>query len=218
MRPRPHDEWPGRLYLTECFPTKDSGGIGYSDCVSSQQQKMKTFHWCLRDIKKCGDRGKVLDVGGASGSSLGAGGDSGWEPYGAWMPVGVAAEAQEAFGVAIAVGDTQEVASPEGFFDSVSMADLQERVSGSMKKPLGPSDSALWRECCCWHAYHCHVWVRIMRHRWPHPEPEQQSYGFFSSTPAGLVRDVGFQTLKLEANCTTAHHLRGELVRIDSSP
>lgn len=93
--------------------------------------KLATFSdWLERIEKELGRRGRLLDLGCASGFMLEAAQARGWEVYG--VELSHAAEtAQKRFGAAVTQGRLEDAHFPDGRFDVVTMFDFIEHLEDS---------------------------------------------------------------------------------------
>lgn len=125
--PQLNDEALQQLYSESYYAAW--GLKGDADNQATRQMKMATFELRLNLLARLGKRGRLLDVGCATGYLLEAAQTHGWAPYGVEYAAYAAAIAQKKFGsAAIFNGTLEQCSFPENFFDAIVMSDLIEHV------------------------------------------------------------------------------------------
>jgi 2-polyprenyl-3-methyl-5-hydroxy-6-metoxy-1,4-benzoquinol methylase len=182
----------------------DSWGIDGDD-ASTEMMKQATFHDKLAVIEKeMPDKGRILDIGCATGFFLDVARQRGWETYGVELSSYSAAIAAGKIGAdRIFNGQVEDACFAEGFFDAVVMTDVIEHVTdvrafiAEVARILRPGGVAaittpnpLSLSC------------RLLGRHWPHYKLEHLLY----LTPQALsllMRPLGFKRLQLTAATKT---------------
>lgn len=127
MEPQLSDEEITLLYSEEYY--KSWGISGTSENEVSKQMKIDTFLLRLKEIQKYVKKGKVLDVGCATGFFLEAAKKLGYEPFGIELSEYSSSLAKNKFGASVIFHGKLEDCdfSPETF-DVITMFDLIEHV------------------------------------------------------------------------------------------
>lgn len=96
------------------------GGAGYSDYLSERELLLERGRWYGRLMKRFCEPGTVLDVGAASGFTLQALSEAGWQCQGLEPNAGQAEYARSSLGLAVDTG-TLETWTTDRSFDLVTM-------------------------------------------------------------------------------------------------
>jgi 2-polyprenyl-3-methyl-5-hydroxy-6-metoxy-1,4-benzoquinol methylase len=127
MDPQLSDAEITELYSEQYY--KSWGISGESENESSKQMKIATFLLRLETIKNYITKGKVLDIGCATGFFLEAAQSSGFEPYGIELSEYSSSIAKKKFGNdSVFNGKLEDCRFADGMFNVISMFDLIEHV------------------------------------------------------------------------------------------
>lgn len=201
IHPPPHPEEIKKLYGQSYY---DSWGINSEDSAT-ERMKQATFHDKLTAIEKyMPTKGRILDIGCATGFFLDASRQRGWEPYGVELSSYSSALAREKIGDdRIFTGQIEEARFADGFFDTVVMTDVIEHVTdvrsfiaevarilrpGGVAAVTTPDPLAL--SC------------RLLGKNWPHYKLEHLMY-FTPDALALLMEPLGFKRQQLTAATKT---------------
>jgi 2-polyprenyl-3-methyl-5-hydroxy-6-metoxy-1,4-benzoquinol methylase len=125
--PQMNDEALTKLYSENYY--KAWGIQGDQENETIRQMKIATFNLRLDLISKHIKKGKVLDVGCATGYFLDAAKERGFEPYGVELSEYSSTIAKKKFGNdSVFKGTLEECNFPEKQFDVIAMSDLIEHV------------------------------------------------------------------------------------------
>lgn len=210
QNPRPTSAWLEALYRGDYYkPWKLEER---PDEV--RRLKLATFSgWLERIEKKLGRRGRLLDLGCASGFMLEAAQERGWEVYG--VELSHAAEtAQKRFGSAVTQGRLEDARFPDGHFDAVTMFDFIEHLENAKQilaevRRVLRDDGVLALSTPNVDSATC----TLMGKRWPHYKEEhlvyfsteslaqslsQAGYSILEAGPAAKVLDLTYATGQFE--------------------
>lgn len=192
INPQPSDDEINALYSKDYY---NPWGLerSYSRVA---EMKIATFRARLTAVEKFMAKGRVLDIGCATGFFLEAARERGWDVFGVELSPFSSAIAQARFGNdRVFRGELAEAVYSEGFFDVVFMSDLIEHVkdlNGFMEelrritKDKGiaaiatPNTESL--------SY------KVMKRHWPHLKLEHLYY-FSPATIKRLLEEHGFRLL-----------------------
>lgn len=196
INPQPADNEISALYSEDYYKP---WGLDTDSSVVSEM-KIATFDDKLTMVERFIKKGRILDIGCATGFFLEAAKRKGWDVFGVEISPYSAAIAQERFGKDRVFNGPLEAASyKDGFFDVVFMSDLVEHVKDldlflkevfRIVKVKGiiaivtPNIESL--------SY------RIMRKLWPHLKMEHLYY-FSPSTMKRLLEREGFNPIYMSA-------------------
>ncbi|MFQ5647334.1 MAG: class I SAM-dependent methyltransferase, partial [bacterium] len=96
---------------------------------SLRAMKLSTFRIKLEQIERYIEKGRVLDIGCASGFFLDAAVERGWDAYGVELSSFSAEIARKKYGDKVINGTLHEAGYDDRFFQAVDMSDLLEHVS-----------------------------------------------------------------------------------------
>ena len=192
INPQPTDEEVAALYNKDYYRSWGLEG----DYSAVAEMKSATFDTKIRIVEQYSDRGRLLDIGCASGFLLEAAKKRGWNPYGVELSEESASIAQVKFGKDRVFNGTIDKASFEdGFFEAVFMVDLIEHVKdvngfleqvsrivkeGGIAAIVTPDAGSL--------SY------RLMGNAWPHIKLEHLYY-FSKSTISAILKKHGFRVV-----------------------
>lgn len=201
IHPPPHPDELVKLYDQSYY---DSWGID-SDDTATERMKQATFHDKLTVIERyMPAKGRILDIGCATGFFLDAARQRGWEPYGVELSSYSSALARKKIGEErIFTGQVEDARFTPGFFDAVVMTDVIEHVPdvrsfiaevarvlrpGGIAAVTTPDPQAL--SC------------RLLGKHWPHYKLEHLMY-FTPAALARLMEPLGFKRQRLMAATKT---------------
>jgi 2-polyprenyl-3-methyl-5-hydroxy-6-metoxy-1,4-benzoquinol methylase len=137
VNPRYHQQQLQEIYTEEYY---DHDGInngleffGYNNYVDDEENIKTTFAKRLNTIERYADRGKLLDVGCATGFFLDLARSRGWEVIGSEVSEFSARYARQTFGLDVRLGTLKQLNFQSQAFDVVTMWDVIEHVPD----PLG---------------------------------------------------------------------------------
>lgn len=170
-------------------------GFGYVDYDTDKQPMLRTFEKYLRHIRRyVPDRGRLLDVGTATGVFLSLAAANGFEATGVEISPYAAARAQ-AKGLAVTVGTLADVA-PGKPFDVISLFDVIEHVPNpsheithahALLRPGGVI-AITTPDIGSWYA-------TLLGKRWHLIVPPEHLYFFNRASLRKLLTDKGFEVL-----------------------
>jgi 2-polyprenyl-3-methyl-5-hydroxy-6-metoxy-1,4-benzoquinol methylase len=200
-------------------PTKDYIGGLYQrieDPLYEEEAegRAKNFLPILRYLEKLRpSRGRLFDVGAATGILLNLARDRGWRPAGIETSRWSVRTAEQKYGLSIETGDFAEADLPEEAFDAVTMIDFIEHVPD----PLPALDKA--RSILAPEGILCIVTpdlkslaARAAGKKWWHFRPAHLAY-FNRRSLTRLCRRAGFQLVRSRRYAWTfsAHYLLSRL-------
>jgi len=192
INPQPADEEISALYNEDYYKPwgldTDSSVVG--------EMKMASFYMKLEIVEKTIKKGKVLDIGCATGFFLESAEARGWDVYGVEISEYSAGIAGEKVGAdRVFNGSLMEAKYEDGFFDVVFMSDLIEHIKdidnfmgevrrilkkGGITAIVTPNEASLSR--------------KITGSFWPHFKMEHLLY-FSPSTMERVLERAGFKVL-----------------------
>lgn len=175
--------------------------FGYEDYVADEENIKLTFADRLRTIEKLTARGRLLDIGCATGFFLALARDNGWQVVGTEVSTFGAGYARERLGVDVRLGTLKSLGFEDGSFDTVTMWDVLEHVTdpmaelgeiarilrtGGVLSIITPDAGSLV--------------ARILGDRWEEYRRVREHVYFFSRrTLSRMLNEVGFEILKVES-------------------
>lgn len=190
-----------KLYSSSCYYNTDNiSQYGYSAYVRNKHLYVNLFNRRLDEILHYtgGCRGRLLDVGCATGTLLELARLRGWEAVGVDISEYAARIARDYYNLDVFAGELAEAAYPSGRFDVVVMDDLIEHVadpsalvqevhrvlkSGGLLTLNTPNRGGLW-----------HL---LMGRRWFHYKQVEHTYFFSPQVIARLLARHGFDVLEI---------------------
>ncbi len=144
-------------------------------------------------------RGRVLDVGCATGLFLHEMSQAGWHAQGVELTPGAAEYARSRFGLEVFTGQLEEASLPEATFDAVTFWDVLEHTF-SPRRTLERSAALLKRGGIV--AINIPNWESIERRvfgaQWIGLDPPRHLYVFPRATLTALLEQTGFEVLGWE--------------------
>jgi 2-polyprenyl-3-methyl-5-hydroxy-6-metoxy-1,4-benzoquinol methylase len=131
VSPRPDPTELYALYGESYFHNDDSGTVGYTNYLKDEGNIRKTFKRRLARIERFvskAHKGKLLDVGCATGFFLSVADQAGWQVQGLDVSHFAAKYAAETFGFDVQQGSLLELHYPERAYDLITMWDVIEHV------------------------------------------------------------------------------------------
>lgn len=175
--------------------------FGYEDYVADEENIKLTFADRLRTIEKLTARGRLLDIGCATGFFLALARDNGWQVVGTEVSTFSAGYARERLGLDVRLGTLKSLGFEAGSFDTVTMWDVLEHVTdpmaelgeiarilrtGGVLSIITPDAGSLV--------------ARILGDRWEEYRRVREHVYFFSRrTLSRMLNEVGFEILKVES-------------------
>jgi SAM-dependent methyltransferase len=205
VNPR-HDEGSLREIYTETYYDHDGikNGLefyGYDDYLGDEDNIRITFAKRLGVIEDCVSRGRLLDVGCATGFFLDLARGKGWEVVGTEVSEFGAQVARERFGLDVRLGTLEDLRLDTGSFDCVTMWDVIEHVADPTREleevrrilRAGGVLSLITPDVGS-------PVARALGSRWEEFRRVREHIYFFSRrTMAELLRKAGFEILKAES-------------------
>ncbi len=197
MNPQPSDDEIKKIYQQDYYQP-----WGLEDDVSlTAEMKIKNFHERLNAIECYASKGKILDIGCATGFFMQAAEARGWDVYGVEISSYSSEIAQNKFGIDRVYNTTLDKAGLEDeIFDTLFLSDLLEHVpdlstfmqdaSRILKKNgiiaiVTPNTEALS--------------ARILKKHWPHVKEEHLFY-FSPRSIQTLLEKFGFEIHKISSS------------------
>jgi 2-polyprenyl-3-methyl-5-hydroxy-6-metoxy-1,4-benzoquinol methylase len=174
--------------------------FGYDDYLSDEENIKLTFGKRLRTIEHLSHKGRLLDVGCATGFFLDLARAHGWEVLGTEVSEFSARYARERFGLDVRLGALRQLNLDAQAFDAVTMWDVIEHVVDPLAelrevhRILRPEGllSIITPDAGSWVA-------RLLGPRWEEFRRVREHIYFFSRhTLAETVRKAGFDVLRVE--------------------
>lgn len=104
------------------------GGRGYQDYISHKNSKIKDFGKKLSKIESYGKKGRILDVGCATGFFLYVAKERKWKTFGVELSKYSSNYARDEFGLNVFTGELIDEKLPGGHFDVITMWDVIEHI------------------------------------------------------------------------------------------
>ena len=122
------------LYSKEYFNNKISSHFGYQDYLGDEKKIVKTFSKRILDIERVvKNKGKLLDIGCATGFFMKAAKDKKWDVEGVEISQFAASYASSHFKFAVYQQDFLELNLPENNYDVVTLWDVIEHFYDPVK-------------------------------------------------------------------------------------
>lgn len=204
VNPRYREDVLEQLYTAEYY---DHDGIkngqaffGYDDYIADEENIRITFVKRLKTIERFVRKGKLLDIGCATGFFLDLARTRGWEVVGSEVSAFAAQYARDRFGLDVHIGPLKDLHFDAETFDVVTMWDVIEHVAD----PLGDLQE-VWRilrkdgllslitpDCGS-------PIARLLGKRWEEMRRVREHIYFFSKrTMTEMLHRTGFEVLKIE--------------------
>jgi len=189
-----------QIYTESYFRSTDSGSLGYDDYIADRAKITRTFQRRLREIERwIGHKGKLLDVGCATGFSLEVAIERGWEAFGIELSEFACRFARDNLQIKIHCGSMADAQLEPAGFDAITMWDYIEHCLDPLRelqlanKALKPGGliALTTPDIASWPA-------RISGARWMGIKDEEHLYYFTPVTMKRLLHQTGFQPERLE--------------------
>lgn len=174
---------------------------GYDDYLRDEENIKITFAKRLKTIERYAAKGRLLDVGCATGFFLDLARGQGWEVVGTEVSDFAARYARERFGLDVRVGTLRDLGLPSEAFDVVTTWDVIEHVLDPMAELqemrrilrddgilsiITPNAGSLM--------------ARLLGRRWEEFRRVREHVYFFSgSTLTQMLQKAGFEVLRAES-------------------
>jgi len=197
-------------YLQEIYTEQyyDHDGIrngleffGYDDYLSDEQNIKITFGKRLKTIESLAHKGRLLDVGCATGFFLDLARSQGWEVLGSEVSEFSAGYARERFGLDVRLGTLRQLHLDTASFHAVTMWDVIEHVVDPLaelqevRRILRPQGvlSIITPDAGSWMA-------RLLGRRWEEFRRVREHIYFFSRrTMRDMLRKAGLEVVRMES-------------------
>jgi 2-polyprenyl-3-methyl-5-hydroxy-6-metoxy-1,4-benzoquinol methylase len=175
--------------------------FGYDDYLSDEQNIKITFRKRLKTIEHLTRKGRLLDVGCATGFFLDLARSQGWEVIGSEVSEFSAHYARERFGLDVRLGTLRQLGLDAASFDAVTMWDVIEHVVDPLaelqevRRILRPQGilSIITPDAGSWMA-------RLLGRRWEEFRRVREHIYFFSRrTMADMLRKAGLDVVRTES-------------------
>jgi 2-polyprenyl-3-methyl-5-hydroxy-6-metoxy-1,4-benzoquinol methylase len=199
LHPVPEPEEAAQVYEQDYFKGAEHGH-GYVDYDTDKEAMRETFGDHVRKFEKIlSKKGKLLDVGAATGFFMKIANEKDWQTHGVELSP-YAAEVARKKGLKVETGTLRKLTLPKESFDVVTMWDVVEhmpdpvgdiRIAHSMLRPGGllaintPDSGSLYS--------------KIMGSRWHLFVPPEHIWYFNRKSLRRLLQNQGFEVL--EARC-----------------
>ena len=175
--------------------------FGYDDYISDEQNIKITFSKRLKTIESLAHKGRLLDVGCATGFFLDLARSQGWEVLGSEVSEFSADYARERFNLDVRLGTLRQLGLDAGSFDVVTMWDVIEHVVDPLAelqevwrilRPQGvlsiiTPDSGSWM-------------ARLLGKRWEEFRRVREHIYFFSRrTMREMLQKAGLEVVRMES-------------------
>jgi len=205
VNPRYRQEQLQEIYTEEYY---DHDGInsgleffGYDDYLADEENIRITFTKRLRTIENYVNKGRLLDVGCATGFFLDLARGQGWEVIGSEVSRFSVRYARERFGLDVRLGTLKELEFDSGMFDVVTMWDVIEHVVDPMSELL--EVQRILRDGGLLSIITPNVGslvARVLGKRWEEFRRVREHVYFFSKrTLTAMLHKAGFEVLKVES-------------------
>ena len=197
-------------YLQEIYTEQyyDHDGIrngleffGYDDYLSDEQNIKITFGKRLKTIESLAHKGRLLDVGCATGFFLDLARSQGWEVLGSEVSEFSAGYARERFGLDVRLGTLRQLHLDTASFHAVTMWDVIEHVVDPLaelqevRRILRPQGvlSIITPDAGSWMA-------RLLGRRWEEFRRVREHIYFFSRrTMREMLQKAGLEVVRMES-------------------
>lgn len=185
------------LVYTEEYFTGAHQGFGYVDYDRDKEPMTPTFEKYLKRIEAyVPNRGRLLDIGTATGFFLSIAQRLGFDPYGVEMSDYAAEQAREK-GLPVITGTLSDI-SPAPLFDVITILDVIEHVADPRVEIMRVHE--LLREGGIF-AINTQdtgsLYARILRKRWHLITPPEHLYYFNRENLSLLLKQCGFEVLEI---------------------
>lgn len=135
VHPQPEFSELKKIYDHNYFENNNSNSIGYEDYLKDKPNIIKTFEKRLKNIEKLHqNKGKILDLGCATGFFLEVAKNHGFDTYGVEISSYASNIAKKSFKNKIFNGALAQADFPNNFFDIITMWDYLEHIPNPSKE------------------------------------------------------------------------------------
>ncbi len=200
--PRLKRKYLPKLYTKYYFQNKNSSVFGYHNYLADKEKIRKTFSKRLKDIEKLQKKGKLLDVGCATGFFMKTAEEHGWKPEGVEISKFASDYAKKYFHLKVHNMDMQDIDFPLHTFDLITLWDIIEHLSDpidAMKRihRILKNDGLLVLSTPDVGS----IPAKITKHNWVGYKLSDEHLSYFAPpTLAALLNQAGFRIVK-------SHHL-----------
>jgi len=188
------------IYSKHYFKNSNSNSIGYENYIEDKPNIIKTFERRFKNIEKLHpNKGKILDLGCATGFFLEVAENHGWTPYGVEISNYASGIAKKGFEDKVFNGTLDRACFSNNFFDVITMWDYLEHVSNpsqelSRSLQLLKKDGMLILSTPNVDS----LSNKIFKDRWMGYKDQEHLYYFSKKNVRMLLEKTGFKTLKSE--------------------
>lgn len=183
------------LYSESYFCSSDSGALGYDNYTADRAKITRTFHKRMAEIEKwTGHKGRLLDVGCATGFSLVVVKERGWEAEGVEISKYACDFGRENLGLDIHCGSLEDTDLAPKTFDAITMWDYIEH-NPDPRRELALANRALKLGglLALTTPNIASLPARISGSRWMGIKHEEHLYYFSIDVANKLLRSCGFE-------------------------
>lgn len=186
------------LYSKDYFCNTESVHFGYENYIGDEKKIVTTFKKRLNEIEKIANKGKLLDVGCATGFFMKAADEMGWSVTGNEISEFAASYAKKNYKFKVFTEDFTKATIPQNSFDLITMWDVIEHFYNpieAIKKAfkLLRDDGTLVLSTPNVNSYP----ARLMQARWVGYKLSDEHLTYFSlDTISKLLEKSGFQVVK----------------------
>lgn len=198
LNPQLEEEDLKKLYDMTYFASEDSAVSGYDNYDADEENIIRTSHKKLKRIEHYyPNKGKLIDVGCATGIFPHVASLRGWEAFGVEYSDFAAEQARKKYNLQVTTGTIHDIDFPDGYFDCITMWDLIEHVKdprsdlekaysllkvGGILAVMTPNAESLISK----------IWGK----KWLLWNRTDHLFFFGPSTFNRLLREVGFEIIK----------------------
>jgi len=208
LNPRLKEKHLHKIYEEEYFKnpefknSKTQNLFGYNLYIEEKEDIINTFKKRLKTIEKYKKKGKILDVGCATGFFLELAKSKGWEVYGTEISKFAVKHAKDKLNLKnVFYGDLKKIKFKENMFDVVTMFDVIEHLrdpkstlrythkllkKGGLIAVTTPDSGSLVS--------------KLLGRRWEEfRRAREHTYFFSRKTLSDMLKKTGFEILKIES-------------------
>ncbi len=195
VNPRRKQETLAEIYRkARYFQTSAEGGSGYDDYLADRDLHLAFFRAQLDRIEERVARGRLLEVGCATGFLLEEARRRGWDVAGVELSEFASGYARERLGLPVVTGTLRQALFPDGHFGAAVLDDVLEHFAdplselAELRRVLAPGGVALF------HTPNADSpWHRLMGKHWVHTKPGEHLFYFTPATVSSLLQRSGFE-------------------------
>lgn len=196
VNPRLTEEELKKIYDSEDYYIGE--GFGYENYAGQLQNRLRRSHNILTFLERFSGRGKLLDVGCATGSFLMAARERGWETQGVEMSKFSSKYARERYDLNVITGTLENANISKHSFDVITMLDVFEHSRNPLKllqesKKILKNGSLLFVSVP---NFGC-LQSRRAKGNWKQLKPHYHLYHFTAKTVSKLLKTAGFKLMDI---------------------